>query len=279
MQRRGERNGRFSAKNETMRRTIIFTILVCGFVAAVAWACVLFHYDDTQTADFVVKVTLSIGTLSAVVCALFGDWLQELSDPIRIKITKPERENNFADQCPTDQKYVYCHHLVVQNRTPQKPIEECQIWLKRLFFKPESDGWKEIPFAVPRLMQWAPAEYSPEKRTFGHQQTFDLGVTVQNNEGFKLTIKQGGAFISVFKVGEKVGLVFVMTANNYRGDDEFYAEIDIHKTQKTGAITPAEVSMPKGKPQWLKDANAGKVAYVTPSREPIECEIAFHQQN
>jgi len=262
-----------------MRRTIIFTILVCGFVAAVAWACVLFHYDDTQTADFVVKVTLSIGTLSAVVCALFGDWLQELSDPIRIKITKPERENNFADQCPTDQKYVYCHHLVVQNRTPQKPIEECQIWLKRLFFKPESDGWKEIPFAVPRLMQWAPAEYSPEKRTFGHQQTFDLGVTVQNNEGFKLTIKQGGAFISVFKVGEKVGLVFVMTANNYRGDDEFYAEIDIHKTQKTGAITPAEVSMPKGKPQWLKDANAGKVAYVTPSREPIECEIAFHQQN
>jgi len=265
-----------------MRRTIIFTILLGGFVTAIAWACGLFIYDDTQTADFVVKVTLSIGTLSAVVCALFGDWLRELSDPIQIKITKPLKENNFADKRPADQKNVYCHHLVVQNCTPQKPIEDCQIWLKRLLFKPEGDGWKEIPFAVPRLMQWAPSDYSPEKRTFGHQQTFDLGVTVQKNEGFKLTIKQGGAFISGFEVGEKVGLVFVVTANNYSGDDEFPIEVEIHKTPKTGTITPAEVFIPEGEPQWLKEANERtvprKVPYVTPSREPIECEIVFHQQ-
>jgi hypothetical protein len=263
-----------------MKRWIILGILVVGFIAAIAWACCLFKHGNIQAADFVVKVALSLGTLSAVVCALFGEWLREWSDPIRIKITKPLTENNNADKRPTDQKYEYCHHLVVQNCTPQKPITDCQIWLKRIFFKPEGDEWKEIPFAVPRLMQWAPSEYSPEKRTFGHQQTFDLGVTVQNNEGFKLTIKQGGMFISVFKVGEKVRLVFVVTANNYSGDDEFPVEVDIHKTQKTGTITPAEVFVPVGEPQWLKEANERtvprKVPYVTPSREPIKCEIVWN---
>jgi len=229
--------------------------------------------NSNSKVEFYLKCAVPLGTLLVILVALFGKSFQEAWESIQVKITKPERENNFADKRPTDQKYEYCHHLVVQNCTRQKPIEECQIWLKRLLFKPEGEDWKEIPFAVPRLMQWAPSDYSPEKRTFGHQQIFDLGVTVQNNEGFKLTIKQGGLFISVFKVGEKVGLVFVVTANNYRGDDEFPVGIEIHKTQKSGAITPAEVSIPKGKPQWLKDANAGKVSYVTPSREPIECEI------
>jgi hypothetical protein len=234
--------------------------------------------DSNSKIEFYLKCAVPLGTLLAILIALFGESFREAWESIQVKIKKPDKENNFADKRPADQKYEYCHHLVVQNCTPQKPIEECQIWLKRLLFKPEDGDWKEIPFAVPRLMQWAPSDYSPEKRTFGHQQIFDLGVTVQNNEGFKLTIKQGGMFISVFKVGEKVGLVFVVTANNYHGDNEFYVEVVIHKTQKTGAITPAGVSIPKREPQWLKDANAGKVPYVTPSREPVECEIVFHQQ-
>jgi hypothetical protein len=254
---------------------LIVFILFLGCVSFAVYDFVKVGNSDPQT-EFYLKCAVPLGTLLAVLVALFGDFFRGAWESVRLEIKKPARENNFADKRPADQKYEYCHHLVVQNNTPQKPIEECQIWLKRLLFKPTEENWKEIPFAVPRLMQWAPADYSPEKRTFGNQQTFDLGVTLRNDEGFKLTVRQGGAFRSVFKVGEKVGLIFIATANNYRADEEFYAEIDVYKAIKTGAITPAKVSISKQKPEWLKEAETVNASYVTPDREPKDCEIIFY---
>jgi hypothetical protein len=221
-----------------MRRTIIFTTLVGGFVTAIAWACVLFKYGDTQTADFVVKVTLSIGTLSAVVCALFGDWLRELSDPIRVKIGVPEENNNILDDFRDErdgQVYkAFCHHLEVTNCTPQRPLENCRVWLKKIFVEGLDGKWDDkTKFAVPRMMEWAPSEYSRDKRTFSKRQVFDLGMTLSCDRGFRLAVErdQGGNFNRNLNVGQKIKLVFFVTADNYTRSEESSFEIVIPKSQ------------------------------------------------
>lgn len=237
-----------------MRRSIILTILVGGFVTAIAWACGLFKYGDTQTADFVVKVTLSIGTLSAVVCALFGDWLRELSDPIRVEIGVPAENNNILDDFRDErdgQVYkAFCHHLEVINCTPQRPLENCRVWLKKISVEGLDGMWEnKTKFAVPRLMEWSPSEYSRDKRTFSKNQVFDLGMTLSSNRGLRLTIErdQGGNFNRYFSVGQKIKLVFVVTADNYTRSEEFSFEIVIPQSQGAAdTVTRSLVSFVAG---------------------------------
>jgi hypothetical protein len=222
-----------------MRRSIILTILVGGFVTAITWACGLFKYGDAQTADFVVKVTLSIGTLSAVVCALFGDWLREFCEPVRVKIGAPQENNNILDDYRDErdgQVYKsFCHHLEVINCTPQKPLENCRVWLKKISVEGLDGEWdnSRTKFAVPRLMEWAPSDYSRDKRTFSKRQVFDLGMTLSSNRGFRLTIErdQGGNFNRFFNVGQKIKLVFVVTADNYTRSEESSFEIVVPQSQ------------------------------------------------
>ena len=229
----------------SMRRLVILTVLVVGFIAGLGWACCLFYYDQRDKAEFVVKVTLSVGTISAVACALFGDFLRNLCDPIRVKIDLAARANNFLDD--HGGKKVFCHHLTVVNGTPERAITNCRVWLKSVSVKSLDGKWDDKPrFAVPRLMEWAPSEYSRDKRTFSRDQVFDLGVTASNNGGFRLTVDrdQGGNFDRNFAVGQQLKLVFFVTADNYTRSEEFCFEVAIPKSEGgADTVTPSIVTL------------------------------------
>ncbi len=265
------------------RRLLIYLIYfaIGAFLLIVVLAVREYFYGDKSRADFFMKCAISFGTLSAVLTALFGDSFRQARDAIRIEIRKPAKVNLFPDRSSENAPYVYCHHLAVVNRNRHGPVEDCQVWLERLFYQSEGGAWKEMPFAVPRLMEWSPAEYSRDKRTFADHQLFDLGETIEQNGGFRLKIwrEQGGFFSSVFNVGEKLGLVFAVTANNYERTEKFCVEIGVDRTEKTHTtITPADVSVLKRKPQWLKEAEAGNIIAVFPSRIPIARQIVVHRQ-
>jgi hypothetical protein len=225
-------------------------ILIWGLIAAGAvffiGAYRVYGYDPA-TADFLVKCALSIGTLSAVLFALFGDYLRETLDPIRVKIELPTESNTVIDKCLINgvPANAYFHHLLVRNLTPHKPIKNCRVWLKKIFVQQVNNEWSdEAKFAVPRLMEWAPSEYSRDKRTFSKQQVFDLGRSLQYNGGFIAAYDrdQGGAVNRQFPVGSKLKFVFYVTADNYQKEEEFCFEIEVLQSVLGTPVTPARVT-------------------------------------
>lgn len=243
-----------------MRRRLVILLVILVFGGLVSRACWAFHLNDLQTADFLMKVAISLGTVSAILCALYGDFFRTWCDPIRIEINVPTYHNNVVDECkhPDDGRVykVFCHHLVAKNLTPHRRIENCQVWLKRMFVQGLGNSWEERTISpVRRLMEWAPANISKEKRTFTNQDVFDLGKTYSNNKGFELTFnaEQGGAYPRHFPTGQKLGLVFEVTAENYAGTKEFFFEIDVNRNNEGDLVqSPARVSKVK-KPHWRQN--------------------------
>jgi hypothetical protein len=228
-----------------MIRKAMIAVLVLVFLASVAAVCYVYPSDHGK-ADFILKCVLSLGTLIAILVALFGDFFRELADPIRVQIEVPGESNTAFDVAIVDDEdvQVYCHHLCVRNRTPHRPIRDCRVWLKRISTQNEDGHWEETKFAVPRLMQWAPFEYSPDKRTFGTSQVFDLGITLGNDKGFKaaVTPAQGGAFTTRFPAGKKVRFTFFVTADNYHKERDFSFEVDVPISGKGALVKPSTVT-------------------------------------
>jgi hypothetical protein len=228
-----------------MRHTFfwsLITVFAIYFIAA-AW---LFR-DDLPTADFLIRFGLSFGTLVAVLSALFGDYLRETLDPIRVIIEVPKESNVVIDKCIFNNAAADCyrHHLVVRNLTPHKAIKDCRVWLKKIRVQQVNNDWKDDPiFAVPRLMEWAPSEYSPDKRTFSRKQVFDLGTTIEKSGGFEASYNraQGGNVPRHFLVGKKLRFIFVVTGDNYLEEKEFCFEIEVLPTIQGQTVTPSKVT-------------------------------------
>jgi hypothetical protein len=223
---------------------------------------------DFSTADFMVKCGFVIGTFVTIILALFGDYLREIVFPIDLSIEDPKESNTVFDMCDfKEEKFkwecpqlfgktfnVYCHHLRVKNLTPHRPINDCRVWLKKIhvehngLWKEENQDangqWHKNKFAVPRLMEWAPSEYSRDKRTFSTEQVFDFGKTLSNNGGFMVTIwrRQGGTFNRLFPVGKKARFFLYATADNYHKEKEFCFEIEVPQSVPGALVTPARVT-------------------------------------
>jgi len=187
-------------------------------------------------------------------------------NPILLSIEKVSADNSVVDlrkfgedrfkQYPQLYSHLfscYCHHLRVRNLSTHAPIKNCRVWLKKV--EVERDGqwkeenmdlrgqWGENRFAVPRLMEWAPSEYSRVKRTFYTEQVFDFGQTLSLNTGFLVTIwrKQGGNFNALFPAGTKARFYFYATADNYVEEKVFCVEIDVLSNQVGGNLTPSKI--------------------------------------
>jgi hypothetical protein len=202
--------------------------------------------EDPTTAEFVLKCVTPIGTVSAVIFALFGDYLREKIDPIRVSIEVPDESNTVFDRRDIGGKIfdVYFHHLQVRNMTPHRAIRNCRVWMKRVLVQNVTDEWKEeAKTAVPRLMEWAPSEYSKDKRTFTNQQVFDFGQTISQNVGFELTVyhEQGGNFQQIFQIGKKVRFFFFVTADNYQAEELFCFEVEVPQSVPNQSVTPSKI--------------------------------------
>jgi hypothetical protein len=222
-----------------------------------------------STADFLLKLGFIIGTLATIILALFGDYLRKITDPIELQLESPKESNTVFDMCdfkdPKSQWACpplfpktfdcYCHHLLIKNLTPHKTVTNCRVWLRKVLV--ERDGkwteenqdanaqWQDNRFAVPRLMEWAPSEYSREQRTFSTEQVFDFGKTLSNDAGFLVTIwrEQGGTFMPLFSVGRRVRFYLYATADNYQAGKEFCAEVEVQKSVADAKVTPATVTV------------------------------------
>jgi hypothetical protein len=206
----------------------VVVISIFAIVILAAFAAYLCGHH--QFATFTINSLVSVSTLTAVLVALYGDRIKERFNRIRLKMEEPAANNIFDRKAFAEGaiKDVYCHHLQIRVLTPDKTVKNCIIWLTRIFLQSELDKkWEEpVRFAVPRMMVWAPVEFSPDRRTFNDTQVFDLGKTIANNVGFEIGTweGQGGNFNRMIAPGRRAGLVFRVSAENIR-DKEFCVEV------------------------------------------------------
>ncbi len=94
-------------------------------------------------------------------------------------------------------------------------------------------------------MEWAPFEYSKDRRTFSTDQVFDFGKTLSDNGGFEVTFcsEQGGTFPRRSKVGENRRFVFYVTADNYQRKELFCFEVTVPSSVAGQTVTPAMVAL------------------------------------
>ncbi len=209
-----------------------------------------------ENADVLLKVLAPFSILGAVIAALFGEYLREKIFPIDLCIAtlEPHECNAVFDEFDFKDKRFEKYpeifgkkvdvYLQVRNLTAQRPIKDCRVWLKQIEVQNAAGEWKiEDPFAVPRMMEWAPFEYSPDKRTFSTKQVFDFGLTRSDNGGFVVTIyrDQGGTFNPLFKVGKKVRFYFYATAESYQKEKVFCFEVEVPPSVQGEKVTPAKI--------------------------------------
>ena|ERR1041384_560929 len=87
-----------------MKNTIPATLIII-FVIAVAVACWAFHYLDAELAKFIMSVLVSVGTLTAVFVAIYGEAIRDWVNPIRLAVEIPEERNNMLDSLSHGRKH------------------------------------------------------------------------------------------------------------------------------------------------------------------------------
>lgn len=191
-----------------------------------------------STADFMVRCGFVVGIFVSIVLALYGDYWKEKVWPIKLKLevtSQPSTSDKtyFFDPGPT-----FNHYLLVKNLTAHKPIKECRIWLKNVERLTQQGTWERVNlFVVPRQMQWAPSQYSQDKRTFCTWQFFHLGKSLAADGGsFSISTFAGNEndeqIQLTFGTNAKLKLTFFATAENYLSDEEFSFTVVVRKHMK-----------------------------------------------
>ena len=111
------------------------------------------------------------------------------------------------------------------------------MWLVKILDENGRGGFEErFKFATPRLMQWAPWEYSPDVRSFSEDQVFDFGQSFVEQDGrFDPTLcrLQGGVFRGRCEAGQKRRYMFKITADNYIKARPITVEVQVERCQRT----------------------------------------------
>jgi hypothetical protein len=214
--------------------------LLIAFLAAIVGAVILYLEGNKDRSEFMLHVVTAIGVFSAVVMALYGERIKRRVNRISLTIEKPEQSDNFfndADSLSGGRTKVFCHHLRVKNSMPTEPVKNCRVWLVRILDENDRCGFEEkFKFAVPRLMEWAPSEYSPDVRSFSEDQVFDFGKCfVEQGGRFELNVykTQGGMLKSGCLVGERRQYVFRITADNYIKAEPITVELSVDRCKRT----------------------------------------------
>lgn len=217
-------------------QAVIRLLVFAPIGVAVLGSVVSYLSGNDDDARFWLSALSSISVITAVVGALYAERYRMWADPIKLALELPNTRNTYPDTHPSF-GVVHCHHLGVRNLTPHRAVQNCRVWLEHVLDETEPGKWECLePFAVPRLMTWAPREFSGEQRTFADVQVFDFGVTKYQDGSFVPTphTDQGG-YVQGYdlrcKSGSRRRYLFRITADNYVSLLHFCAEVSAASTQ------------------------------------------------
>jgi hypothetical protein len=224
-------------------------LIAVAAVAAFAAAVLLYNDGMKELAEFLLRVLTGFGVLVAVVVAIYGDRIRDAANRIRLQIENTQQTDSSFNVVtgPEGPIHVFCHHLLVRNLTPSRTVKNCRVWLVKILDEdPQGAFREEFRFAVPRLMEWAPAEYSPDVRSFSEDQVFDFGQCHVDRGRFEVSVykTQGGMFMGGCVTGKRRRYVLRITADNYVEAKPVTVQVkvkDVEETETWPHGTKAEV--------------------------------------
>ena len=212
----------------------IIGALLLMTLGATVWVYQSGQKDD---ADFYLKVFSAFGVLFVVLLALYGEAIKNFVDRIDLRIDLAERADNFQNLFATNAGAVrvLCHHLRVVNRTPYRPVVNCRVWLVKIQDEVAGEFKEQFIFAVPRLMEWAPSEVSPDVRSFSEDQVFDFGKSFVDQDRFDVSYykSQGGTFRGSCATGQSRRYIFRITADNCIRSKLYTVEVRVQNSAIT----------------------------------------------
>jgi hypothetical protein len=135
-----------------------------------------------EITKFVVEILVAIGTLLAVVTAL---WKEKLCSWLRIgPHLSLEPYNNFRGSLMDIQgKKVAFYHLRVVNRRDVYKAENCRVMLRKIW-RLQGERFCEVHLTAPLIFAWPPSELTPLTTTVLRDAVVDLGNIWQEHNCF-----------------------------------------------------------------------------------------------
>ncbi len=137
--------------------------------------------------NWVVQAAIAVGTIGAVIVALFGDWLRARFVPPKLVL---RLDNDRGVKTPValtvqdgriDRTVGRWYHLRVANeRRGWSPARQVQVFLLRIE-EPDAAGQYKITWVGEIPMRWAHQEVTPVLRTIGYAVLCDLCSVVKEN--------------------------------------------------------------------------------------------------
>lgn len=124
-----------------------------------------------QYAGLLINGLIALGTIGAVVVALFQHRILSWIDPVRCSVSLDNPDGK--DEKDSSE---FRYHLVVKNLTRWRKVENCRVFLTGILRKEHNSTYTRTHFPVPRQFVWAPSENAPPAQTFSTSRKIDFAI-------------------------------------------------------------------------------------------------------
>jgi hypothetical protein len=135
--------------------------------------------------NWVVQALIALGTIGAVLAALFGNWFRAVLAPPKLSISLKNEigvleKAAFPDGKVTDSRW---YHIRIENLRRWSPAREVQLLLLQ-FAEPDSAGHFQATWTTGDLpLQWKHQPIKPLRPTIGSPQDCDLCSVTKMPDG------------------------------------------------------------------------------------------------
>ncbi len=126
---------------------------------------------------------VAIGTLMAVVVAIWGDLLRSKLAPPKLKFVLYDTRGTVT-RFTQGEKVIY-YHLKIANTRPWFLARNCQVRLVGISQRGPDNNFRPVPNPVPPTFVWSPAGFFPIATNISKEQIFDFGRVAEGGKEFE----------------------------------------------------------------------------------------------
>ena len=178
-----------------------------------------------ESMELLVQISIAIGTIGAVLVALFRDNLRLLFAPPKLSLkildaggykTKVQLNNpDSEDHIPSVEAPARYYHLLVKNNRRWSTAHQVQVFITRIE-SPGPDGLLQVDWAGELPLRWRYQESYPITRTLGANAECDL-CNIIKGQGLQLMpLIRPNEFPKIWQ--EKANLVLSLQARSVETD-------------------------------------------------------------
>jgi hypothetical protein len=126
---------------------------------------------------------VAIGTLTAVVVAIWGEFLRSKLAPPKLRFVLHNTRGTVT-RITQGPRVIY-YHLKIVNSRPWFLAKNCQVRLIDISQRGPDNNFRPVPNPVPPTFVWSPAGFVPVATNISKEQIFDFGRVTEGGQEFE----------------------------------------------------------------------------------------------